>query len=168
MGGKDRRVIPTKEQLVNLYWGQKMSFVMIAERLGYTKTGVRDMFKRFSIPSRNLSEAQQVGGQAGRCRYRGGYQYINGYKLIKDKSHHRANGRGYVFEHIIVLEEKLGRCLLPDEVGHHLNGIKFDNRPENLIPMPKRKHSPKLIETALKKRIRELEGRFADYESHPN
>ena len=38
----------------------------------------------------------------------------------------------YVFEHILVMEEKIGRYLRPEESVHHLNGVNEDNRPENL------------------------------------
>jgi len=37
-----------------------------------------------------------------------------------------------VFEHILVAEEILGRYLEPCESIHHRNGVRVDNRPENL------------------------------------
>lgn len=44
-----------------------------------------------------------------------------------------ANARNnYVFEHILVMEELLGRYLTPDETVHHRNGVRDDNRPQNL------------------------------------
>jgi len=37
-----------------------------------------------------------------------------------------------VFEHILVAEELLRRYLVEGETVHHINGIRDDNRPENL------------------------------------
>ena len=59
------------------------------------------------------------------------YQGANGYVWIYCPTHRSAN-KGYVQEHIIILEQKLGRSLYKGEICHHINGVKDDNRPENL------------------------------------
>lgn len=55
----------------------------------------------------------------------------DGYILVKCPDHHHANNNGYVREHRLVMEKKLGRYLLPTEVVHHI-GEKWENDPDKL------------------------------------
>lgn len=52
--------------------------------------------------------------------------------MVKTPGHPRARSRDYVFEHILVMEAHLQRFLLPGENVHHKNGVRDDNRIENL------------------------------------
>ena len=45
----------------------------------------------------------------------------------------RATQEGYVYTHVLIAEEKLGRYLTPDECVHHIDENKYNNNPENLM-----------------------------------
>lgn len=60
----------------------------------------------------------------------------DGYVLVKIPDHPYANNNGYVREHRLAMEKKLGRYLLPEEVVHHKDEDCGNNDPENLILHP--------------------------------
>lgn len=64
-----------------------------------------------------------------------GFWFENGYKII-----YTEDGKG-IKEHRKIMEDYLGRELKEDEVVHHINGIKIDNRIDNLQVMSRSDHS---------------------------
>jgi hypothetical protein len=70
---------------------------------------------------------------------------LNGYRLIFEPQHPRALTKGaykgYVYEHIAVATQMLGRPLRDDEIVHHLDQNRANNRVENLLVLLRSQHA---------------------------
>jgi len=60
----------------------------------------------------------------------------SGYIMIYQPRHPFATKQGYICEHRLVIEKYLNRYLTENELVHHINEIKDDNRLENLYLFP--------------------------------
>ena len=111
--------------------------------------------RKYTIPGRELA--------VGTILTNGGYVYV----LKPD--HPYANALGYLAEHRLVVEKRIGRYLLASEHVHHRNEIRTDNRDENLELMTKGAHTTEHnllrrdeLSRAGRRRTRDRRGRWVD------
>lgn len=79
----------------------------------------------------NIGKAQTLVWQTKRQRLPVGSLYVDsdGYIRVKVEP-----GKGkWILQHTLVMQEHLGRPLTSTEVVHHINGVRTDNRLENLF-----------------------------------
>lgn len=89
-----------------------------------------------------LSRIRSISNSGANSGNYNGYRAKSeGYILRYVPEHPHANSRGYVQEHRLVVEEHLGTILPREFVVHHINGVRDDNRIENLAIMTVGAHS---------------------------
>jgi len=155
-----------KDKLGTSYLKEKLSIEKTAEKLGISRSTVESLLKEFRIKTRNWKEAYLVKIERGdyvnpmkgkhNLRKEGRIKH-HGYILIFKPDHPRASKDGYVREHLLIWEEFHKKAVPARFIIHHLNGVKDDNRPENLVAINPRNHSTGTLREILQARIRRLE-----------
>lgn len=64
-----------------------------------------------------------------------------GYIQILMPDHHLSDPKGYVYEHRLIIEKKLGRYLMNNEIVHHIDHDRQNNREDNLQVMTRGQHT---------------------------
>lgn len=105
-----------------------VSMHVVAARLG---TSVRHVHRVLNEEGVVRQKKHMYKGD-GNPAWTGGRRVVGGYVYIHQPEHPNATKQGYVLEHRLVMERKLGRLLTRLEVVHHRNGDTQDNREENL------------------------------------
>lgn len=159
--------IPSKEELQNLY-SNDYTMKEIAKALNMSVGKVHKYFKIYGISTRksgittkkalqsfrhkrtikpwsrkgtHCSEATKEKLSILKSNGVGNKNISNtGYVRIYFPDHPKSDGFGYIFEHDLIMECAIGRWLQPNEVVHHKNGIKTDNRLKNLELLTRSEH----------------------------
>lgn len=92
---------------------------------------------RQKISAHRFERAAENGYEFGGSEHTTPY----GYVMVYAPEHPRAQKSGCVPKHTLVMERYLGRYLEDDEVVHHINKIRDDNRIENLQLMNRQEHN---------------------------
>jgi hypothetical protein len=97
--------------------------------------------RQWADPTSAYRTRETRGEHAG--NWQGGIIRKAGRVWVYAPDHPRVRNqrRPYVLRAWLVLERKMGRFLLPTEHVHHINGVKDDDRPENLVALSSSTHS---------------------------
>lgn len=159
-------VVPQKQQLLDLY-SQEYSIEDIAKELKMSVGKIYKYFKIYNIETRKkLSKKakKQISEAMKGNKHTKGHKLSNetkekirisrlkkgvghkktradGYVAIYFPDHPKSSSEGYIMEHILVMECNVGRWLKDDEVVHHKNHKRNDNRIENLQLMTFKEHA---------------------------
>ena len=125
--GSGKRLSAKEREAVCDYYLLGNSCQKTGDKFGVSPTTVSYILEKSCIPARNNGpERKLIGHEIVDSQ---GYIYI---RIEETSPYCSMQKNGRVRKHRLVMAEQLGRCLRSDEEVHHKNGIRSDNRPENL------------------------------------
>jgi len=145
--------------LKELYYHQRIPPKKIGVILGCSEGAVINEMRRqdFEFYAKGELHSHLMGKD--NPAWRGGKYRHGNYIMV------RVGIKEYRLEHIVVWEQANGQSLPNGWVVHHLNGIKDDNRLENLVASSRAGHSRIEMAEIYKKRIRQLERQLKEIKS---
>ncbi|MFC7216462.1 HNH endonuclease [Saliphagus sp. GCM10025334] len=122
------------ELLQELYHDRHLSTPEIGERLGCTGKTVREWMVRLGIDRRDTTEARLRSLRRRPAQF---HTKSDGYERWSNTF----DGTHYVvYVHRLLAVSEFGFDAVSDMEVHHINGIEWDNRPENLELLSKSDH----------------------------
>ena len=127
-----RKIVLDPVQLREMVEVQGLQHHKIAELLGVSRDTVGRSCKAHGL------QCQRTGPRSGpeHTGWKGGRKIVKGYVYLYAPDHPNCTKQGYVAEHRLAMEKKLGRLLTRKEVVHHRNEVPADNSPRNLESFP--------------------------------
>lgn len=121
-----------KKWLWMKYKEEKLSISEIAKKCRVSFMTIARWLDRFRIRKIKSYGITRRGPKAG--YWRGGRykDHTSGYIRVYNPDHPFCTKKGYALEHRLAMEKFIGRYLRPNEIVHHKNKIKDDNRIDNL------------------------------------
>lgn len=166
---RGHKLLLDKKDLRRLYEDEGLTMKEVAETLDISVGAVHKYLKEYGIQSRTTGEAnrgrkvsdatKEALSKANKGRVASddtkkkisdarkqsgiGHKKVrnDGYVYVYFPDHPRSTEDGYIMEHVLVMECLIGRPLMDDEVVHHINHIRSDNRKENLELMTFTEHA---------------------------
>lgn len=156
------------EQIRELYLEKGMAMNKIATQLNISVGKVYNRITALNLPKRTISDypptekmikhitalgkskkgeklSDETKNKLSIAKFKGGIGHkkkrCDGYIAVYFPEHPKSNRQGYIMEHDLVMECAIGRHLKDDEIVHHINHKRDDNRLSNLQLMTFKEHA---------------------------